>query len=78
MLKKYGCQIRFKLFLKPVNDEAPVAIFEPLFAEFNKPTIITNETLLIVDLDSKPENIIFEVEEVPRHGQYTATVLKFI
>ncbi len=57
---------------KPVNDEPPVAIFEPIYIEINKKNIITNDTLLIMDMDSKPDSIMLQIEELPKHGNISS------
>ena len=51
-----------------MNDEAPVSAFKPLVVDWNQATLLTNATLLIVDFDSKPEEIKLSVEEPPKHG----------
>lgn len=56
------------ILLKPVNDEPPKALFQPLYVEFNKYSVLDNDTFFIVDLDSKPEDILISVEEYPRYG----------
>lgn len=56
------------ILLKPVNDEPPKALFQPLYVEFNKYFVLDNDTFFIVDLDSKPEDILISVEEYPRYG----------
>ena len=56
--------------VKLVNDEAPVAIIEPLKAEYSKKVLITNETLLIVDFDTKPEDLTIQIEELSLFGKY--------
>jgi hypothetical protein len=44
-------------------------MLEPLLAEFNKNTIITNSTLFVVDFDSKPEEIEIQIEDGPKFGK---------
>jgi hypothetical protein len=58
--------------LKPINDEEPVVVFEPFTidaAAFNKKTVLTNASFLIVDFDTKPENLTIQVDKFPKHGK---------
>ena len=57
------------LFQKPVNDEEPVLVVEPFEVEANKKTQLTNSSFLIVDFDTKPENLTIFVEKFPKHGK---------
>ncbi|RNA35736.1 Extracellular matrix FRAS1 [Brachionus plicatilis] len=56
--------------IKIINDEKPVAVFEPLQVQDGKGTILTNSSFFIVDFDSTPENIRIEVEKFPKYEYY--------
>lgn len=60
---------KFSINIELINDEQPVAIFEPLYVEHNKRVTLTNSTFFIVDFDSKPEDILIYIEEFPKYGK---------
>ncbi len=50
----------------------PIAMFENLIVDansLNKRVLITNSTLFIADFDSRPEDLVLNVEEFPKHGK---------
>ena len=59
----------FSMKIVAVNDEPPVALFEPLMVEFNKQTLLTNATFRVVDFDTSDHELLVSVEEFPKHGR---------
>ena len=59
---------RFSINILAVNDEPPVALFEPLVIQVNKRAFLSNSTFHIVDFDTKNENLVIIVEELPKYG----------
>lgn len=60
--------VKFEFKIEAINDEAPVAVFEPLIAAYNQLVQITNISFLIVDFDTKPEDIKITIEDGPKYG----------
>ncbi len=58
----------FSINIQAVNDEPPVAIFEPLLVQFNKKTLLTNATFRVVDFDTDNQNLEIYVEDLPKYG----------
>jgi len=59
----------FQIKIQEVNDEPPVALFEPLLVQFNKPEYLSNSTFHIVDFDSSNDLLQIYVTELPRYGK---------
>jgi hypothetical protein len=62
------------VILKPINDEEPVVVCEPLGVEAaaaasKQRAVITNASLLIVDFDTRPDNLTIRVDKFPKHGK---------
>ncbi len=65
----------FSINIQPVNDEPPVAIFEPLLVEFNRKTLFDNATFRIVDFDTTNELLEITVDEFPKYGRRIAKLI---
>lgn len=59
---------RFSIDIQEVNDESPVALFEPLMVVPNNLAYLSNSTFHIVDFDTPNEEIEIYVEELPKSG----------
>lgn len=56
------------VLLQAVNDEAPEIITEQLFVQEDKSVSMTNATFFVIDLDSRPDELLFTVDSPPSHG----------
>jgi hypothetical protein len=58
-------ELIFKIL--PINDEMPIVVTNPLILN-RVDGLITNETLKIIDFDTKPSDLVVFMDELPRNG----------
>ncbi len=75
---------RFNLNIQSVNDEPPVAFFEPLVVQLNKRIYLSNSTFRIVDFDTSNLDLQIYIDTLPKFGvlylndiPVTKTALRF-